>query len=505
MIGTSPLRLHRFHGGLRVVERKLSAAAESIRICPLPGQISIPLLQHAGEAAEPCVKPGDRIVKGQRIGKVRGLGADVHASADGVVTAVSPRPMPRRDDGSAVHVEIAVAPVQGPALTLPALDVDTCDAALLLDRIRDCGIVGLGGAGFPMAEKLRVARDTLILNGVECEPYIACDDRLLRERAEQAVRGGLLLGRIVGASTILLAIKSESTEALTAAALAIGQWGQGKIELMPVPARYPAGGERQLIEILTGLQVPRGGMPQEIGTLVQNVATAAAAWRAVGQGEPLTSRIVTLTGPGVAHPGNFEVAVGTSIAYLIEQAGGYTAQASRLLLGGPMTGLALPHDDFPLGKTHNCVLVLTEDELRDTQPEMPCIRCGNCASVCPAQLQPQQLLADLRAGNLVRAQSDGVIDCIECGGCDLVCPSHIPLLQQFLDAKASLAGQAAARQQADAARERYLARGQRLEREAAERAERDAARKTSSASADAVAAAIERAKARRQRPKDPNA
>lgn len=504
MTASTPLRLHRFHGGLRLDEHRL-AAIGTIGGCSLPEQLSIPLLQHAGQAAEPCVKPGDRVRKGQRIGNAHGLGAHVHAGADGEVIAIQPRPLPRRGDGAALHVQIAVAPVQGPALTLPILDADTCDTALLLDRIRECGIAGLGGAGFPMAEKLGSARDTLILNGIECEPYITCDDALLRARAEQVVRGGLLLGRIVGAKTILLAITSAMTQALAAAAQAIAQWGPGKIELVSVPARYPAGGERQLIEILTGLQVPRGGLPHDIGTLVHNVATAAAAWRAVGQGEPLTSRIVTVAGPGVAHPGNFEVALGTSIAHLIEQAGGYTARAARLLLGGPMTGVALPHDDFPLGKTHNCVLVLTDDELRDTEPEMPCIRCGNCASVCPAQLQPQRLLADLRAGNIARAQGDGVIDCIECGGCDLVCPSHIPLLRQFIDAKANLASQALARQQADAARERYLARGQRLEREAAERAERDAARKASSASADAVAAAIERAKARKQRPKDPNA
>ena len=504
MTASTPLRLHRFHGGLRLDEHRL-AADGTIGICPLPGQLSIPLQQHAGQAAEPCVKPGDRVRKGQRIGNAHGLGAHVHASADGEVTAIQSRPLPRRSDATAWHVQIAVAPVQEPALALPILDADTCDTDALLGRIRECGIAGLGGAGFPMAEKLGAACGTLILNGIECEPYIACDAALLRERAGQVVRGGLLLGRIVGAKTIWLAITSSMVQALAAAAQAIAQWGQGKIELVPVPARYPAGGERQLIEMLTGLQVPRGGLPQDIGVLVQNIATAAAAWRAVGQGEPLTSRIVTVAGAGVAHPGNFEVALGTSVAHLVEQAGGYMARAARLLLGGPMTGVALPHDDFPLGKTHNCVLVLADHPLRATQPEMPCIRCGNCASVCPAQLQPQRLLADLRAGNLSRAQGDGVIDCIECGGCDLVCPSHIPLLRQFIDAKADLAIQASARQQADAARAHYLARGQRLEREAAERAERDTARKASSASADAVAAAIERAKARKQRPRDPSA
>ena len=489
--------LHRFHGGLVLAGHKAESTGRGLQACALPAQLRVPLLQHAGAPARACVAPGDDVAAGQCIGLAEGeVSADVHSPCAGRVLAVTPLPLARHTGLAVDHVVIEPRAAL-PAHALPALDWQAADPAALRERVRAAGVVGLGGAGFPTAGKLAVARELLLLNGAECEPWIACDDALLREFSEDVVRGGRLMARVVGAGRVLLAIEDTMPEALAAARAAVAAVGGGQVDVVEVPTRYPAGGERQLIQVLTGREVPRGGLPRDIGVVVQNVATARAAWRAVALGEPLTSRVVTVTGRGVARPGNYVVPLGTSVAHLVEQAGGYTDAAARLLLGGPMMGQALPHDDFALGKQDNCVLVLSADECAEREPEMPCIRCGDCASACPAQMLPQQLLWHARAGNLARAQDQGLFDCIECGGCDLVCPSHIPLTQAFRVAKRAVRTSALETQRALAARERHDARQQRLEREAAERAERHEARRAGTAGADAVAAALERARARR--------
>lgn len=489
------MRRHDFFGGLRLAGDK-AALAGPIRPCPLPPQLAVPLRQHAGEAAEAAVAVGETVRRGQRLGRARGTrSVPVHSPAAGRVLAIESRPLPG-DDGPVPHVLIAVA---GDAHEpLPPLDWRSTPPAALLQRMHEAGIVGLGGAGFPSAEKLAVGRHTLILNGAECEPHIACDEALLRERAEAVVLGGRALARIVGAGRILLAVEDDMHAALAACGKAIAEHGEGAVELVAVPNRYPQGGERQLIQTLTGQEVPRGGLPRELGLVVHNVGTAAAAWQAIHAGEPLTRRIVTVSGKGVARPGNFEVAIGTPIAELIAAAGGYTDAAARLLLGGPLMGIALPHDAHVIGKTSNCVLVLAESELRDPARELPCIRCGDCASVCPARLLPQQLLAQVRGEQLDAAQAQGLDACIECGACDLACPSAIPLSAHFRFGKRRLRQLANERTAAADARQRHLARQQRLLREAQEHSERLAARKAEVASADAVAAALARARAKRQ-------
>ena len=500
------MRLHTFHGGLALAGHKAESTARGLQACDLPALLRVPLLQHAGTPALACVAAGDDVAAGQRIGIAQGEpSADVHSPSAGRVLAVEPHALARFPGMDAPHVLIQTAGAQ-PAHALPPLDWQAADPAALRERIRAAGVVGLGGAGFPTAGKLSVARELLVLNGAECEPWIACDDALLRECAEEVVRGGRLMARVVGAGHALLAIEDTMPEALAAARAAAAAVGEGQVQVVEVPTRYPAGGERQLIQVLTGREVPRGGLPRDIGVVVQNVATARAAWRAVALGEALTSRVVTVTGRGVARPGNFVVPLGTPVAHLVEQAGGYTPQAARLLLGGPMMGQALPHDDFPIGKQDNCVLVLSAEECAVPEPEMPCIRCGDCASACPAQLLPQQLLWHARAGNLERAQDQGLFDCIECGACDLVCPSHIPLTQAFRQAKLAARTRALETQRALAARDRHDARQRRLQRESDERAERHEARRSGTAGADpvadAVAAALERARARRTKPND---
>jgi len=491
------MRLHRFHGGLRLAGHKAESTRTAPAPCPLPPLLKVALVQHAGLPAVACVAVGDRVERGQRIGLAEGAnGADVHAPCRGRVVAIEAGDLPQLPGMQVDHVVIASEPDAG-AGHLPPLDWQQASPEQLRERIRAAGVVGLGGAGFPTAEKLAIGRELLVLNGAECEPWIACDDALLQAHADEVVMGGRLLARAAGASRILLAIEDTMPAALVAAQAAIASVGEGAVELVAVPTRYPEGGERQLIQVLTGLEVPRGGLPRDIGVLVQNVATARAAWRAVALGEPVTERIVTVTGPGVVAPGNFVVRLGTPVSHLVEQAGGYTDGATRLLLGGPMMGQALAHDQFPIGKQHNCVLVLTRDEIADPRPEMPCIRCGDCATACPARLLPQQLLWHVRAMNTDRALDQGLFDCIECGCCDLVCPSLIPLTAQFRQAKAEVRTRTAEALRAEAARERHESRQARLERDAAEQERRHQARKSTATRPDAVAAALERARAKR--------
>lgn len=492
------MRLHHFHGGLELPRHKAQATATAIRECPLPALLRVPLLQHVGDPASALVQAGDTVQAGQLLGNVvDGRGASVHAPADGQVIAVETAALAAAPTLTARHVVIAVAAQQEPLRRMPAIAWQSAEPAALVDRVRECGIVGMGGAGFPSADKLVVDREWLIINGAECEPWIACDDRLLRERADAVVIGARVLRRAVSAQRVVVAVESAMTEALAACAAALDRAGAGEVELVAVPTIYPEGGERQLIKVLTGCEVPRGGLPRDIGVLVHNVGTAHATWQAVAHGEPLLRRIVTVTGPGVTTPGNWDVAIGTPIAHLIEQAGGYTPSAARLLVGGPLMGTALAHDGFPITKTSNCVLVLSAAELRDPQREMPCIRCGDCAAVCPARLQPQLLLAQVRGEQWARAMDQGLADCIECGCCDLVCPSHIPLVQHYRYGKTEVRLRERETLRADAARERFEARRLRLEQAAQLRQQQRAGQTDAVASADAVAAAIARAKARR--------
>ncbi|MBW8366365.1 MAG: RnfABCDGE type electron transport complex subunit C, partial [Arenimonas sp.] len=337
--------------------------------------------------AQACVAVGETVAAGQRIGVADGdVSADVHSPCAGRVLAVAPRALARFPGLEAVHVSLETSAAPPPQRLAP-MDWQASDPTALRERLAAAGLVGLGGAGFPTAGKLSVARDLLVLNGAECEPWIACDDALLREHADDVVRGGRLLARMVGASRVLLAIEDTMIQALAAARAATASQGDGAVEVVAVPTVYPQGGERQLIQVLTGQEVPRGRLPRDIGVIVQNVATARAAWLAVTQGEALVSRVVTVTGPGVAQPGNFVVPLGTSVAHVVAQAGGYTEAAVRLVLGGPMMGQALPHDDFPLGKQDNCVLVLSAEAGTHPEPRKPSIPSGASPRPSPA---PQQ-------------------------------------------------------------------------------------------------------------------
>jgi electron transport complex protein RnfC len=505
----NPFKLWSFHGGLRLEGHKQDSARLPLRTAALPERLIYPLPQRDGTLADAVVAVGDPVLKGQAIARdPLDLHPPTHAASSGRVAAIESLPLPHPSglSGPCLVIETdgedAVVESEGLADYLGQPPEE------LRRRIHAAGIVGLGGAAFPTAQKLAAqARPiaTLILNGAECEPYIACDDSLLRHRAAAVLAGAAMLRHILGAGRTLLAIENDRPEALAAVRLAQGEKSFDGIQIVPVPAIYPTGGERQLIQTLTGREVPSRGLPADIGVACLNVGTAAAVYDAIIHGQPLISRIVTMTGRGIRQPQNFLARIGTPIADLIAQAGGYAPDAERLIQGGPMMGYALPRDDLPITKAANCLLVAGRGEFPAERRVRPCIRCGACAEVCPASLLPQQLYWHSRSGQMERAAEYHLSACIECGCCDLVCPSQIPLAQTFRAAK----GKAAARQreleQAEHARRRYEAREARKAREQQERAAAAQRRKAhlEKASAPAIQEALERAKQKRlQRAKD---
>jgi electron transport complex protein RnfC len=496
-------RRYRFHGGLKLAGCREAASARPIRPAGMPAELVLPLAQHIGEPAECLVSPGDTVYRGQVVARAVGsISAPVHASTSGTVTAVEPRPVTHPSGLPAPCIIIATDGRDTPAPDLPPpLDYRNTPIDTLLERVREAGIVGLGGAGFPTRAKLgrRDAIELLVINGVECEPCIACDDALQRERAREVIEGTRILQHIVQPGACVIAVEDDMPEALQALRTELDGDNPTGIRAVDVPTIYPTGGERQLIKVLTDREVPSQGFPADIGIIVQNVGTAAAVYRAVAKGEPLLSRIVTVTGDGVREACNLEALIGTPVSHLVAAAGGYTANVERLLIGGPMMGYAVKTDAVPAIKTTNCVLAVTPQSMPAPPPALPCIRCSRCAEVCPASLLPQQLYWFARSGNHDAAQDFGLFDCIECGCCAHVCPSHIQLVQYYRHAKTAIWEQEKQKKKADIARARHEARVARLERLKREREERLARKKqaTDKSASDAarqaaIQAALER-------------
>jgi electron transport complex protein RnfC len=495
--------LGKLHGGLRLEANKSASTRDPIRKMPLPAQLILPLTQHVGDPAHPIVAIGERVLKGQLIAEPGGsLSAPVHASSSGSVVAIEPWPVSRRFGAKAPCIVIDCDGEDQAfeyAADRPAWDTLSADA--LLASILKGGIVGLGGAVFPTAQKLMQAQSCdlrfLILNGVECEPYISCDDVLMREHASEVLGGAQILMHALHLDVCYIVVESDKPVALQRLGEQLALLGDKRIVLKQVPTIYPSGGEDQLVQLVTNLEVPSGGLPTDVGCLVQNVGTASAIYDWIVHDKPLVSRVTTVTGDGVVQPMNVEARIGTLVADIIKFAGGYTECAQQLIIGGPMTGKAMSTDLVPLVKASNCILVLSAAP--SIGAKSPCIRCGDCAAVCPVQLLPQQLYWYSCADDEKKLRLYGLTDCIECGCCDLVCPSHIPLTAEFRVAKARIQEQADEKARAERARARFESRNERIEGEQRARdAELAEQRRTAKLAGPAEIAAILQRKQQQQ-------
>ena len=489
-------KLGSFPGGLVLDGQKRRSTQTPIRKAPLAKTLTLPLQQHIGAASIPIVNVGDTVLKGQQIAKADGhVSVFLHAPSSGMVTAIDERPIPHPSGLSALCITLETDGKESWIKHEGITDFTAHSEHDLRQRIREAGIVGLGGAGFPSFIKLNPGVhhhvETLIINGVECEPYITCDDMIMRERADGILDGIEIMRHALRVKNCLIVIEDNKPEAIAAMELALAtRRNFDNTQVVSIPTRYPTGSEKQLIQVVTNTQVPSGGLPIDIGIVCHNVGTTYAIGRAILHGEPLISRIVTVTGTDVKHAGNFETLFGTPIHELLSFCGTQREANEPFILGGPMMGYNLSGDHLPVTKTANCILVGVDNAAPKKEP-MPCIRCGECAVACPVSLLPQQLYWFSRSKDLEKTAEYNLFDCIECGCCSYVCPSEIPLVHYFRFAKTETMTQELEAKKADNARIRHDNRQERQELEKIEKAERQKQRKLALAATKAAKAKAE--------------
>ncbi|MEE9304284.1 MAG: electron transport complex subunit RsxC [Thiotrichaceae bacterium] len=474
-------------GGVHPVFNKACSTQQPVSIPTVPATLVIPVVQHIGEVGHILVAQGQQVYKGQPLVDMpEGLGAITHAPTSGIVQIVEERAVPHVSGLTAICVVIDTDGKEewGDYQQSSYSGYQSIDTMTLCKRLHTAGLVGMGGAAFPSAAKFAASRkrnhglDTLIINGAECEPYISCDDMLMRGWAEEIVEGIHILLHILNPKRCLVGIEDNKPEAIAAMQQALDKRKKSGITIVKIPTIYPSGDEKQLIRILTGKALAKQELPFQHGILVQNVATVHSVYNAIIKGQPLISRILTVTGRGIKKPQNFQALIGTSFQHLIEQAGGYTDYVERLIMGGPMMGYSMKTDELPVIKATNCILALPKEDLPySPDMAMPCIRCGKCMDACPVDLLPQQLFWHAKAKEFDKIQDYKLNDCIECGCCSYVCPSKIPLVSYYRYAKSEIREENKKQQEVDLARERFEFRELRLERAKAERDAKRAAHK----------------------------
>lgn len=475
MAGKDFFKLFKIRGGVHPEDRKRLSADQAIEDLPMPPLLHIPLQQHIGAPAAALVRRGDWVKKGQLLARSQGaISAPVHAPTSGRIVGVggypahhvsglSVRTITLQPDGREEWTDELPAPAEPFTLTPEEI----------ARRVADAGIVGMGGATFPSAVKLnlrtRYRLHTLVINGAECEPYLTCDDRLMREQPRQVLDGVLLMMRALGVERGLIAIENNKPQAQEAMREAAAE--HPAVTVVGLPTRYPMGSEKHLVQTLVGKETPARGLTADIGVVVHNVATALAVHDALRHGRPLISRVMTVTGGAISQPRNLRVPLGTPLSHLVEHCGGFKQEPGRLISGGPMMGQPLPGTRVPAVKGSNGLLALTEEEI-NAAPEMPCIRCASCVRACPCGLVPLELAANIRGGGLDASVGLGLLDCIGCGSCAYVCPSHIPLVQYFNYAKGELTARQRAQHKQGETKRLAEARSQRME--AIKKAKREA-------------------------------
>jgi electron transport complex protein RnfC len=501
-------RLWDFPGGVHPPQEKTLSNTQVIKTLPLPSHLYIPVKQHIGLEGDILVSVGDKVLKGQPLtASENPFSVPVHASSSGTVSHIGDHP--------------AAHPSGLPQLTI-AIELDGKDEAISTDGISEyakenknkiinaicnAGISGLGGAGFPTHIKSNTIKpiDFLIINGIECEPYISSDDRLMREHAWQIRQGIDILRHLIKPKRVIIAVEDNKPEAFETMSIACQH--QSEYQVVSVPTKYPAGGEKQLIQVLTSREVPSDGLPIDVGCIMYNVGTCFAIADAIIEGKALTQRVVTITGRAIGQPQNAWVKIGTPVSHLLSHCDFDVSKQTypRIIMGGPMMGFTLASSKIPIVKITNCILAPASKELPTVEEERACIRCSACADACPASLLPQQLFWYSKSKDYDKAQEYDLFDCIECGACAYVCPSEIPLVHYYRQAKGEIREQVHEKEQAQKARIRFEARKQRLEREKFEREEKhriaaEARNKTlnnDGGAKDKIAAALARAKAKK--------
>ena len=494
-----------FKGGIHPPEMKSQSNQSPIQQSELAHDFYVPIKQHAGTAGNVLVKEGDYVLKGQPLTQGDGLRTlPVHAPTSGTVKFIGEHVAPHPSGLTEDMIHIQADGLDKWREQFPLEEFFTQPVEQLINRIYQAGVAGLGGAVFPTAAKIQSAEKKvklLIINGAECEPYITCDDRLMRDYTDEMIEGIRILRYILRPEKVVIAVEDNKPEAIQAIQQSLH--GANDIELRVIPTKYPSGAAKQLIYLLTGMEVPSGGRSYDIGVLMHNVGTAFAIKRAIINDEPLIERVVTLTGDKISEKGNYWVRLGTPVDHLLAQVGYQYDERFPVFAGGPMMGLQLSDLNAPVTKLINCLLAPDHFEYGEPEPEQSCIRCSACSDACPVNLMPQQLYWYARSEDHQKSEEYSLKDCIECGVCAYVCPSHIPLIQYFRQEKAKIWEIKEKAKKAEEAKIRFEAKQARMEREEQERKARSQraaeARREELAKQkgeDPVKAALERLKAK---------